>query len=308
MASTQILDTYSEVTLAGVAAGFGKINATVTNTSGTPSVKATMSGPDTAKDITLEFTNLKGDKGEKGNTGDSAYKAAQQAGYKGTQDQWAKSLRFQINTQITDKTKLPTSGLYTGYRAQTLDDKHVYEYNGSAWMDLGPLAANYEARQVFSVKVGDSGRAWFDRRGWEVDCWITFKPFTSASISSDLLDDLLAPQMPGLFPTVTVGTALSIPIGDTMPALDTNAIGPQMMLQITDKLILTRVDTKTAMPALTSGHLYYMHLHYRATNEMLESKPVYFTQALNSDGTGAVLTDMYTYATDSGISYLVVID
>ncbi|MBW3092796.1 hypothetical protein KIH79_07610, partial [Bifidobacterium sp. 82T10] len=54
-------------------------------------------------------------------------------------------------------------------------------------------------------------------------------------------------------------------------------------------------DSKTAMPALASGRLYYMHIRYRATNEMTESKPVYFTQ-LTASST-SVLTDMYTFAT-----------
>ncbi|KFI44693.1 BppU family phage baseplate upper protein [Bifidobacterium biavatii] len=168
----------------------------------------------------------------------------------------------------------------------------IQRYDGTKWT---PYVVNTARRQVFSVPVGDKGRAWFDRRGWDVDCWVTFEPFTTTSISSSALDRLLAPQMPGVFPTVTVGPALSVPIGVSMPALDATAIGPQMMLQIADKLVLTRVDSKTAMPALTSGHLYYMHIHYRATNEMTESKPVYFTQ-LTATGS-SVLTDMYTFTT-----------
>ncbi|MBW3093118.1 BppU family phage baseplate upper protein [Bifidobacterium sp. 82T10] len=160
----------------------------------------------------------------------------------------------------------------------------IQRYDGSKWT---PYVVNTDRRQVFSVPVGDKGRAWFDRRGYEVDCWVTFEPFTTASISSAALDRLLAPQMPGVFPTVTVGPALSVPIGVSMPALDATAIGPQMMLQIADKLVLTRVDSKTAMPALASGRLYYMHIRYRATNEMTESKPVYFTQLTASSSAAA---------------------
>lgn len=205
----------------------------------------------------------------------------------------------QFNQQAGGKTVIaaeaPTDPLTGAVWAKTDTDGSIRSWNvwdGKQWIAHDP-AQPY--RQVFSVPVGDAGRAWFDRRGYEVDCWITFQPFTTASISSAALDRLLAPQMPGVFPTVTVGPALSVPIGVSMPALDATAVGPQMMLQIADKLVLTRVDAKTAMPALESGHLYYMHIHYRATNEMLESKPVYFTQ-LTATGS-SVLTDMYTFAT-----------
>ena len=50
----------------GPAAGFGTIAATVDNTSGTPAVSVTTSGPDTAKNITFAFTGLKGPQGATG--------------------------------------------------------------------------------------------------------------------------------------------------------------------------------------------------------------------------------------------------
>lgn len=47
----------------GDAAGFGTISATVDGNVGTPGVSVQSSGPDTAKNITFQFTNLKGETG-----------------------------------------------------------------------------------------------------------------------------------------------------------------------------------------------------------------------------------------------------
>lgn len=54
----------------GAAAGFGTISATVDKTTGTPSVKVTESGTNTAKSFSLAFAGLKGETGEKGEKGD----------------------------------------------------------------------------------------------------------------------------------------------------------------------------------------------------------------------------------------------
>ena len=59
------------LTSAGTAAGFGNPVATVDGNTGTPSVKVTASGPDTAKVFTFTFKNLKGAKGAKGDPGSS---------------------------------------------------------------------------------------------------------------------------------------------------------------------------------------------------------------------------------------------
>lgn len=48
----------------GSAAGFGTVTASVDSNVGTPSVDVTISGPDTAKNITFTFHNLKGDDGD----------------------------------------------------------------------------------------------------------------------------------------------------------------------------------------------------------------------------------------------------
>ena len=54
----------------GAAAGFGQATATVDETTGTPSVDVTTSGPDTAKVFNFAFYGLKGETGAKGDTGD----------------------------------------------------------------------------------------------------------------------------------------------------------------------------------------------------------------------------------------------
>lgn len=51
---------------AGAAAGFGTPTATVDDTTGTPTVQVTASGPDTAKIFNFDFSGLKGAKGDTG--------------------------------------------------------------------------------------------------------------------------------------------------------------------------------------------------------------------------------------------------
>lgn len=53
----------------GPAAGFGAPTASVDDTTGTPSVTVTASGPDTAKVFSFAFHNLKGERGEPGDDG-----------------------------------------------------------------------------------------------------------------------------------------------------------------------------------------------------------------------------------------------
>ena len=55
----------------GAPAGFGEIVATVDNSTGTPNVTVTTSGPNEAKNFTFAFTGLKGEKGEAGSGGGS---------------------------------------------------------------------------------------------------------------------------------------------------------------------------------------------------------------------------------------------
>lgn len=53
----------------GMAAGFGAVTASVTNTTGVPAVTVTASGPDTGKNFAFAFRNLKGDQGQTGPAG-----------------------------------------------------------------------------------------------------------------------------------------------------------------------------------------------------------------------------------------------
>lgn len=55
----------------GAAAGFGTPTATVDNTTGTPSVQVTASGPDTAKIFAFAFSGLKGETGPTGPKGET---------------------------------------------------------------------------------------------------------------------------------------------------------------------------------------------------------------------------------------------
>lgn len=55
----------------GDAAGFGAVSATVDDTSGTPSVDVTSTGPDTAKEFFFSFHGLKGEQGTEGEKGDT---------------------------------------------------------------------------------------------------------------------------------------------------------------------------------------------------------------------------------------------
>lgn len=56
----------------GPAAGFGKVTATVDDSTGTPHVEVSATGENTEKDITFTFTGLKGEQGIQGNVGEAA--------------------------------------------------------------------------------------------------------------------------------------------------------------------------------------------------------------------------------------------
>lgn len=48
---------------------------------------------------------------------------------------------FLIKDQVADVSGLPTAGMEAGDRYQTLDDRHVHEWNGVKWLDLDALGA-----------------------------------------------------------------------------------------------------------------------------------------------------------------------
>lgn len=53
----------------GAAAGFGKVTATVDDSTGTPAVEVAATGPDTAKNFAFSFSGLKGEPGTPGRDG-----------------------------------------------------------------------------------------------------------------------------------------------------------------------------------------------------------------------------------------------
>ena len=61
----------------GDAAGFGTVSATVDANVGTPSVTVTASGPDTAKEFSFAFSNLKGETGAQGPQGEQGVQGPQ---------------------------------------------------------------------------------------------------------------------------------------------------------------------------------------------------------------------------------------
>lgn len=70
----------------GTPAGFGEITATISDTSGTPSVTVTATGDNTAKNFAFAFSGLKGEPGEKGADGEKGDKGDPgQDGTPGTQ-------------------------------------------------------------------------------------------------------------------------------------------------------------------------------------------------------------------------------
>ena len=67
----ELLDlTRSDAGIPGEAAGFGQVTASVDDKVGTPGVKVTASGDDTAKNFAFAFTGLKGVQGERGERGE----------------------------------------------------------------------------------------------------------------------------------------------------------------------------------------------------------------------------------------------
>ena len=92
----------------GAAAGFGTPTASITNTTGTPTVTVTASGPDTAKVFDFKFTNLKGATGATGSVASITYSGS---------GNYVKDISLNTSTKVLTATKgtlaaVATSGSY----------------------------------------------------------------------------------------------------------------------------------------------------------------------------------------------------
>lgn len=145
----------------GAAAGFGTIEATVDDTTGTPAVVVTESGPDTAKNLSFAFSGLKGAKGNQGNTGSSvdypyelvnnrttndATKGLSAAeGYRLGQDldqlgQELHTLSGKFYGVFADDSDLP-EGDAVGYAFVGSESPYaIWNFNGTEWSDSGSVA------------------------------------------------------------------------------------------------------------------------------------------------------------------------
>lgn len=135
----------------GAAAGFGTIEATVDDTTGTPAVVVTESGPDTAKNLSFAFSGLKGPKGDQGNTGVSADYPITIANNLTTDDPTAALaasqgvvLKGEID-QLGQKVDDISTGKYYGYYA-TAADLPETGVDGFAYVGSGPTYTIYNRR------------------------------------------------------------------------------------------------------------------------------------------------------------------
>ena len=183
------------------------------------------------------------------------------------------------------------------------DDEHMritdcQRWDGSKW--IAYTFASLPSRQ-WSVLMSDGSIAWFKRTGWWVTVTVTFHAFTGSSIQSPVIDSLLQPATQGAASCGMIGPAMVT----SLPLLDAT-VGPTMLLQVTDRLTISRTDTKTAMPVLTGNKLYVLRYTYLAAQELLpnDAKPAYWTRTNPTTNNGAVLADFYTYKDPSGASVL----
>lgn len=110
----------------GAAAGFGTVQATVDANVGTPSVEVSASGPNTAKNLTFAFHNIKGDKGPSNGISVLDYGADNT----GTTDSTS-AVNNTINAASAGDTVIFPGGTYRIDSGITLKSGVTYDFGGS---------------------------------------------------------------------------------------------------------------------------------------------------------------------------------
>lgn len=173
MASTQIIDVeYTAPGLVGEQGEPGSPGITAVTVESVPADRdatATLIGTT----LYLQIPRGKGDKGDPGPAGvtsvvvrllasgaqpttglaDGVLTLGIPAGEKGDTGR-----PFMILDRVADASKLPSAGLTTGDAYQTLDDSHVRQWNGSAWLDLGAFST-VAANVSVTAPLSGSGAA-----------------------------------------------------------------------------------------------------------------------------------------------------
>lgn len=192
----------------GVAAGFGEPTATVDDTTGTPSVDVTASGPDTAKVFAFSFTGLKGETGEQG-----------EQGVKGDPGTSVKSI------QRTSGTGAPgTTDTYTMYDS---DDEPIGTfdvYNGANGTGTGDFMASGIVPMTGNLQMGGNK---IKNIGAPVDATDAVRQ-QDLQVVSDEIDDILDGTTPVHIPAATeskiggviIGNGLSVTADGTISTVN----------------------------------------------------------------------------------------
>lgn len=116
----------------GAAAGFGTPSATVDESTGTPDVEVTASGPDTAKVFSFTFTGLKGETGQTGSTGPKGDPGTSVASIQRTSGTGAAGTTDTYTMYDSDDEAIGTFTVYNGADGLGSGDmlKSVYDPQG----------------------------------------------------------------------------------------------------------------------------------------------------------------------------------